>query len=387
MNKINILELSPIDLIKKRYNYDTKYQRDVAWAKKNWSLLIDSLMNDYFIPPILIANNEVIDGKQRILAIEKFINGEFKWKNVVDETSKEKYFSDFNDNEKAIFNLSTLKIFDLGKINEEKVIETFIRINNGSIKLNKAEMKLAEALPENRVFIKEITKNENIKLLTNGKKNDSRFKNEDLIIRCLSILFINQTNTKDVRNYSNRILKESLPEELEKLKIKVNETIDLMYSILKNTTIPIKSFNTIFEAIFIAFYKNLGHKKSLIENEEIIRFQIYTSIEEIIGGQMGGGIKFDSMDYISERIRKIEEIIKPFIKDLKRSYNYDDRIWAWNNLPHKCAECDLVFSNLNECQMDHIKPWIKGGKTERSNLQLLCPTCNIKKSDKFQKLN
>ena len=29
---------------------------------------------------------------------------------------------------------------------------------------------------------------------------------------------------------------------------------------------------------------------------------------------------------------------------------------------------------------DHIKPWSKGGATERENLQMLCSECNLKKS-------
>ena len=29
---------------------------------------------------------------------------------------------------------------------------------------------------------------------------------------------------------------------------------------------------------------------------------------------------------------------------------------------------------------DHIRPWSKGGKTEYGNLQMLCTSCNIKKS-------
>ena len=36
-----------------------------------------------------------------------------------------------------------------------------------------------------------------------------------------------------------------------------------------------------------------------------------------------------------------------------------------------------------EIHFDHIIPWSKGGPTEENNIQLLCGTCNRKKSDKF----
>jgi transposase len=36
-----------------------------------------------------------------------------------------------------------------------------------------------------------------------------------------------------------------------------------------------------------------------------------------------------------------------------------------------------------DIHFDHIIPWSKGGPTEENNIQLLCGTCNRKKSDKF----
>jgi hypothetical protein len=35
-------------------------------------------MNDYLIPNLIVANNEVIDGKQRIIAIQEFKNNTFR---------------------------------------------------------------------------------------------------------------------------------------------------------------------------------------------------------------------------------------------------------------------------------------------------------------------
>ena len=38
---------------------------------------------------------------------------------------------------------------------------------------------------------------------------------------------------------------------------------------------------------------------------------------------------------------------------------------------------------FEEMRGDHIKPWLKGGKTKPENLQMLCADCNARKSDKF----
>ena len=46
-----------------------------------------------------------------------------------------------------------------------------------------------------------------------------------------------------------------------------------------------------------------------------------------------------------------------------------------------CAKCGEYFE-LNQMEADHITPWHEGGKTIEENCQLLCKTCNRKKSGK-----
>jgi Homing endonuclease associated repeat/HNH endonuclease len=45
-----------------------------------------------------------------------------------------------------------------------------------------------------------------------------------------------------------------------------------------------------------------------------------------------------------------------------------------------CQLCKRPLDNL-KYHIDHIFPWIKGGQTILSNLQLLCSQCNLKKGD------
>ena len=65
-----------------------------------------------------------------------------------------------------------------------------------------------------------------------------------------------------------------------------------------------------------------------------------------------------------------------------RTFDEDDKMAVFEKQGQKCAICGRVFK-YSEMAGDHIKPWSKGGKTERSNLQLLCRDCNSKKSDKY----
>ena len=46
-----------------------------------------------------------------------------------------------------------------------------------------------------------------------------------------------------------------------------------------------------------------------------------------------------------------------------------------------CSSCAEAFA-LSEMEADHITPWAEGGKTNDQNCQVLCKTCNRRKSDK-----
>lgn len=48
---------------------------------------------------------------------------------------------------------------------------------------------------------------------------------------------------------------------------------------------------------------------------------------------------------------------------------------------NKCAICKAHIKK-DECHIDHIVPLSRGGRNDDKNVQLTCPTCNIKKRDK-----
>lgn len=68
--------------------------------------------------------------------------------------------------------------------------------------------------------------------------------------------------------------------------------------------------------------------------------------------------------------RKAKASGRHTIKDIRKMY--DDQ-------NGECVACKK--SILDGYHVDHIKPLAKGGDNWPSNLQLLCPTCNMKKSN------
>lgn len=64
-----------------------------------------------------------------------------------------------------------------------------------------------------------------------------------------------------------------------------------------------------------------------------------------------------------------------------RQFDKDDMAAKYHEQGGLCALCGKPFDQ-KDMHGDHIVPWSRGGKTEYSNLQMLCVPCNLSKSNK-----
>ena len=96
----------------------------------------------------------------------------------------------------------------------------------------------------------------------------------------------------------------------------------------------------------------------------------------------GSGNRIDDIEYWLYNI--VERFdMKSFgitqLKDSKRTFNDNQKRQAWVNADFKCEKCSKKVT-MAEARADHILPHSKGGKTDSSNLQILCEGCNESKS-------
>ena len=96
----------------------------------------------------------------------------------------------------------------------------------------------------------------------------------------------------------------------------------------------------------------------------------------------GSGNRIDDIEYWLYNIQ-VRFNMKSFgitrLKDSKRTFNDKQKRQAWVNADFKCQECSKKVT-MAEARADHILPHSKGGKTDSSNLQILCEDCNESKS-------
>ena len=163
---------------KKKLTFDYPIQRESGqWDKSQKSLLIDSVLNGFFLPEIYIiregtedfAPMSVLDGKQRLTTLYEFANDGFTLTNDLDEVIivdisfddnknliKEertypianKKFSELDPELQKVFNKYKLEVKLFAGFSDEQIEDQFYRLNNGATftKSQKANVKLGTEL-------------------------------------------------------------------------------------------------------------------------------------------------------------------------------------------------------------------------------------------------
>lgn len=193
------------------------YQRGYVWNNKQASKFIESILMRIPVPNIFLSENpdgttEVIDGQQRLTAVYKFVNNEFRLTGL--RTLHELNGLDFEhllDPYRKIWGQRSMSAITLESETDSEIkFDIFQRINEGAIKLNSQELrnviyrgKLVDAISDmtkNRIF-SNVFSSKKIAVL---RKRDAEF-----ISRMLAMNELVNNNDQFLElnsNYSGRII-------------------------------------------------------------------------------------------------------------------------------------------------------------------------------------
>lgn len=233
--------------------FDNAIQRGFVWDRKRMSLLIDSILREYPIPPIFtirtdekvtVRNKEqsvydCIDGKQRSTTLKMFMDNEFKLEGLApfitrDSKGKEYEvdingltFEELDDDMQDAIKSYGLTVYYFSDITDEEVAEMMSRLNNGKVLTGTENARIkAKCLPE----IQELASHD---LLTEYLTETALrgYANEDIVIK-FALLLSEQTelSNKNVREaYETFDFGDSINDS-------IRDTMDFVYDSIIEAT-------------------------------------------------------------------------------------------------------------------------------------------------------
>ncbi len=339
---------------------DIDLQREIVYDTEKQILVIDSIINGIPLPAFYFWKNkdgilEVLDGKQRIEAIKKFIENDIQYKDKLWKQTDKKIQKIINETELSI-------IVCEGK--DQLKREIFRRINTLGVPLSSYEVL-------NGLFHGEYLRGLTVYV---GQDRDtlrvlganSRGKNQYKILQLLMELKNISRDQQSINEYVDKNQKNSFADDQKEIG---------KY---------IKFVSEIFDGYSqLDIYFNLAkkyYKDSVIWKQN----------KDEINSRVKRYLKSDDAK-LTDKAKEIEDIIQAIVKNIsvdeKRLFSSDDKKeFLRKQKPNKedkyqCFDCKKYFYK-EELTMDHKDPWSKGGRTELSNAELLCRPCNSKKGNK-----
>lgn len=223
------------------------------------------------------------------------------------------------------------------------------------------------------IFNKNIKEKIDYNKICNSKRE---FENSDLI----KVLKINIENEIDnlinliSKIDHNKITNKNYLNEYQKLYVETSKDI------IKKSKVPYK--------IFIALENKLYLKNQFqpILDIEVLVTKRYTSPAGRNSYHGNISFNFDEFKSWVEKVKKEIEYrtTQEYQRKIERAKVTVSLRWQILELDnHKCRVCNASSNDGVKLHVDHIIPISKGGTSDISNLQTLCETCNLGKSDRI----
>lgn len=201
-----------------KYNYNPPCQRKSVWNLAKKSFLIDSIIKNYPIPPIFLRQQidektgktkyDVIDGKQRLLALIDFIENkislpdDFGSDRFGDERLNGLNFKDLDEYSeyKKRFWKYVIPIEYLDTESDEVIDSVFDRLNRNGEPLTKQELRKAQYHDSGLLILINVLSElsfwkERLKILDTDRMEDQEFISELLFMQLEQEMFDSSSNS------------------------------------------------------------------------------------------------------------------------------------------------------------------------------------------------
>jgi hypothetical protein len=306
-------------------NINPDYQREVVWSEQRMIHLIDSLFNNYYVPPLIFkaitgvkeGTNErrkwrtCIDGKQRLTTIRRFFDGEIPY---IDRHRQRWYYSDpggvsksaklLSEEDKEFVNNIQIVNIEFEHLTDEQEEDMFQRVQLG-VPLTVAE-KLAALTGLIPSFINDVRKSyKNIPVLMGTKRS----KDYQLIATLIFLMHCHIEEDEDLKLKASQALLRKFVEDPNPERI-------LTPSFRAKVRKVFTKYNELIISYADAFTHTLGSTKAKSRRFSPVEF-------------LGVGIMLDR--YPDRPIHALAEDIKAFrvyLRDHLQDLRTNSGTWA-----------------------------------------------------------
>jgi hypothetical protein len=299
---------------------DPDYQRRHRWDNKTSSSLIESLILNIPIPILYLsydidvdtneegARYSVIDGQQRLTAINNFFNNKYPLEGL--EILADLNGCLYKDLPPFLFRRleeRTIKCLRIDSTLDDQIkYDIFERLNSGSVKLESHELRNAVYRGIFNNLCKELSVDKNFRALLQIINDESskvkKMEDVEIVLRFFSLI---NDNYKNYKKAKGKQFKDFLSQNLENLN--------------KSSVNDIEEFRTIFETTMKLIFENFGSlafaKYKFEEGDEKLRKQSNFNVAV-----------FDALSiaFVAEVNLKEPVIKKDVIKKFRELFKEDD---------------------------------------------------------------
>ena len=360
-------------------NVRPPYQREFVYEMNKQKAVIDTILKGFPLNVMYWAKNgdqyELMDGQQRTISFAKFHENQYSVNvEVAGKETPITFDGLLSDRGKFLDYELTVYICDG---DEKEKLEWFQIINIAGVRLTNQEMR-------NSIY--------NGTWVTDAKRYFSRVDGEG---------FSSEGHVSNGRKYGDYLAveggtkteKESAVVRQKLLEIVLSWAADA-YSRQFGRKTSIDDYMTLHQGDADAkdlwrYYEDVmewvketfpTYRADMKGVEWGILYNEYHEKTPKNADEMANDIFKNASDEISNKKGVYQAVLAKDIKYIHaRAFDKKDTRWAYMKQGGICPYCHKHFDE-SQMQGDHIKPWSKGGATERENLQMLCADCNGKKS-------
>ena len=350
-----------------------EFQREFVYKDAQRNAVIDSIMNGY---PIGImywslnksGNYECLDGQQRTISICDYVNNTFS----VKIAGYPKVFSNLNEDEKESILNYEVKVYIFSG-NETERLEWFKRINTQGEKLNNQELLNAVYTGTWLNDARKYFSKRGCPAIDVGKGYVTGDAIKQEYLKKVLTWASDSEGIKHIEDYMSKHQNDKDANDLWVYYREVTDWAKRYFSDVEKKLREKQDWGILYNKYHSKTY-NVSDLK--IEIDKLIGDDEVTNHNGIIPYVLSDKTPSDER-YLT--LRSFSDAVK------RRVYNEQTskaKANGTSNCPYCASKGIKTIYLYTEMEGDHIVPWSKGGKTEESNLQMLCRSCNNDKRDK-----